>query len=73
MAIEHDVAVPAFASPLAYYAGLRRCCAPANLLQGCAIVSARTRIAGPTARGIFITRRGRDGAEVAIGARLQLR
>ena len=33
MAIEHGVAVPAFASSLAYYDGLRRSRGPANLLQ----------------------------------------
>ncbi len=34
LAVQHGVAVPAFASSLAYYDGLRRARGPSNLLQG---------------------------------------
>lgn len=34
LAVQNGIAVPAFASPLAYFDGLRRERGPANLLQG---------------------------------------
>jgi 6-phosphogluconate dehydrogenase len=65
LAIERGVATPAFSSTLAYYDGLRRARGPANLLQGL-----RDYFGAHTYRrldklGVFHTRWGQDGEEVA--------
>jgi 6-phosphogluconate dehydrogenase len=67
LAVERGVATPAFSSTLAYYDGLRRPRGPANLLQGLRdYFGAHTyrRIDKP---GVFHTRWGQDGEEVAAG------
>ncbi len=66
LAIEHGVAVPAFASALAYYDGYRRQRGPANLLQGLRdYFGAHTyrRVDRP---GTFHTRWAQDGAEEEV-------
>ncbi len=66
-AIEHGVPVPAFASSLCYYDGLRRAHGPANLIQGLRdYFGAHTyrRIDKP---GSFHVRWSQDGAEVSAG------
>jgi len=65
-AIQNGVAVPAFASSLAYYDGLRRSRGPANLLQGL-----RDYFGAHTYRrfdkpGSFHTRWSQDGSEVEV-------
>jgi 6-phosphogluconate dehydrogenase len=67
LAVERGVATPAFSSTLAYYDGLRRARGPANLLQGLRdYFGAHTyrRLDKP---GVFHTRWGQDGEEVAAG------
>jgi 6-phosphogluconate dehydrogenase len=66
MAIENGVAVPAFASSLAYYDGLRRSRGPANLLQGLRDYFGAHGYRRLDKEGVFHTRWGQDGAEVAI-------
>jgi 6-phosphogluconate dehydrogenase len=67
LAVERGVATPAFSSTLAYYDGLLRARGPANLLQGLRdYFGAHTyrRLDKP---GVFHTRWGQDGEEVAVG------
>jgi len=69
LAVENGVPVPAFASALAYYDGLRRGRGPANLLQGLRdYFGAHTylRLDRP---GSFHTRWSQDGGEVIVDAR----
>ena len=66
MAIEHGVAVPAFASSLAYYDGLRRSRGPANLLQGLRDYFGAHTYRRLDKEGVFHTRWGQDGAEIAV-------
>ncbi len=66
LAVQSGVAVPAFASSLAYYDGLRRERGPANLLQGL-----RDYFGAHTYRrfdkdGSFHTRWSQDGSEVEV-------
>lgn len=66
LAITHGVAVPAFASSLSYFDGLRRSRGPANLIQGL-----RDYFGAHTYRrldkdGAFHTRWGQDGSEVSM-------
>jgi 6-phosphogluconate dehydrogenase len=66
LAVERGVPVPAFASSLSYYDGLRRSRGPANLLQGLRdYFGAHTyrRLDKP---GSFHTRWAQDGEEVAV-------
>jgi 6-phosphogluconate dehydrogenase len=66
LAVERGVATPAFSSTLAYCDGLRRPRGPANLLQGLRdYFGAHTyrRLDKP---GVFHTRWGQDGEEVAV-------
>jgi 6-phosphogluconate dehydrogenase len=66
LAVETGVPVPAFASSLSYYDGLRRSRGPANLLQGLRdYFGAHTyrRLDKP---GSFHTRWAQDGEEVAV-------
>ena len=66
LSVEQGVPVPAFASSLAYFDGLRRARGPANLLQGLRdYFGAHTyrRLDKP---GRFHTRWGQDGDEVAV-------
>ncbi|HWT97862.1 MAG TPA: NADP-dependent phosphogluconate dehydrogenase [Terriglobales bacterium] len=67
LAVQHGVPVPAFASSLAYFDGLRRAHGPANLLQGL-----RDYFGAHTYRridkdGSFHTRWSQDGSEVSMG------
>src|SRR5271154_1833967 len=66
MAIEHGVAVPAFASSLAYYDGLRRSRGPANLLQGLRDYFGAHTYRRLDKEGVFHTRWAQDGAEIAV-------
>src|SRR5271170_7097702 len=66
MAIEHGVAVPAFASSLAYYDGLRHSRGPANLLQGLRDYFGAHTYRRLDKEGSFHTRWGQDGAEIAV-------
>ncbi|WP_159716619.1 NADP-dependent phosphogluconate dehydrogenase [Geminicoccus flavidas] len=66
LAVQNGVAVPAFASSLAYYDGLRRSRGPANLLQGL-----RDYFGAHTYRrfdkdGSFHTRWSQNGSEVEV-------
>ena len=66
LAVENGIPVPAFASALTYYDGMRRARGPANLLQGLRdYFGAHTyrRLDRP---GSFHTRWGQDGDEVAV-------
>jgi len=68
LAVASGVATPAFSSTLAYYDGLRRARGPANVLQGLRdYFGAHTyrRLDKP---GVFHTRWGQDGEEVAAGS-----
>ena len=67
LAVESGVPIPAFASALAYYDGLRRARGPANLLQGLRdYFGAHTyrRLDRP---GSFHTRWGQDGSGTSAG------
>ena len=66
LAVENGIPVPAFASALTYYDGMRRARGPANLLQGLRdYFGAHTyrRLDKP---GSFHTRWGQDGSEVDV-------
>jgi 6-phosphogluconate dehydrogenase len=66
LAVESGVAVPAFASSLAYYDGLRRARGPANLLQGLRDYFGAHTYRRLDKEGSFHTRWGQDGAEVRV-------
>jgi 6-phosphogluconate dehydrogenase len=64
LAVESGVAVPAFASSLAYYDGMRRARGPANLLQGLRDYFGAHTYRRLDKEGVFHTRWGQDGQEV---------
>jgi 6-phosphogluconate dehydrogenase len=64
LAVEQGVPVPAFASSLAYYDGLRRSRGPANLLQGLRDYFGAHTYRRLDKEGSFHTRWAQDGAEV---------
>lgn len=64
LAVEHGVAVPAFASSLAYYDGLRRARGPANLLQGLRDYFGAHTYRRTDQEGSFHIRWSQDGTEV---------
>ena len=66
LAVERGVAAPAFASSLAYFDGLRRSAGPANLLQGLRDYFGAHTYRRLDKQGVFHTRWGQDGAEVAV-------
>ena len=66
LAVEQGVAVPAFASSLAYYDGLRRSRGPANLLQGLRDYFGAHSYRRLDKEGSFHTRWGQDGEEVSV-------
>ncbi|HVJ40276.1 MAG TPA: NADP-dependent phosphogluconate dehydrogenase [Dongiaceae bacterium] len=65
-AIQHGVPVPAFASSLAYFDGLRRARGPANLLQGLRDYFGAHTYSRRDKEGSFHTRWAQDGSEVQI-------
>jgi 6-phosphogluconate dehydrogenase len=65
-AIELGVPVPAFASSLAYYDGLRRERGPANLIQGLRDLFGAHSYRRTDREGSFHTRWDQDGAEVRV-------
>jgi 6-phosphogluconate dehydrogenase len=66
LAVEHGVAVPAFASALAYYDGYRRARGPANLLQGLRDYFGAHTYRRTDRPGTFHTRWAQDGKEVEV-------
>jgi 6-phosphogluconate dehydrogenase len=66
LAVEQGVPVPAFASSLSYYDGLRRSRGPANLLQGLRDYFGAHTYRRLDKEGVFHTRWGQDGDEVKI-------
>jgi 6-phosphogluconate dehydrogenase len=64
LAVETGIPVPAFASSLAYYDGLRRARGPANLLQGLRDYFGAHTYARLDKPGKFHTRWSQDGSEV---------
>jgi 6-phosphogluconate dehydrogenase len=66
LAVKHSVPVPAFASSLAYFDGLRRARGPANLLQGLRDYFGAHTYRRTDKDGSFHTRWAQDGKEVAI-------
>jgi len=67
-ATRHGVAIPAFASSLAYYDGYRRERGPANLIQGLRDFFGAHTYRRIDAEGSFHTRWGQDGAEIRTDA-----
>ncbi|MBE7213476.1 MAG: NADP-dependent phosphogluconate dehydrogenase, partial [Gluconacetobacter diazotrophicus] len=67
LAAQAGVAVPAFASSLAYFDGLRRERGPANLLQGLRDYFGAHTYRRTDKDGSFHVRWGQDGSEVATG------
>jgi 6-phosphogluconate dehydrogenase len=66
LAVQSGIAVPAFASALAYYDGLRRARGPANLLQGLRDYFGAHTYRRLDAEGSFHTRWSQDGREIKI-------
>jgi 6-phosphogluconate dehydrogenase len=66
LAVGEGVPVPAFASSLAYYDGLRRARGPANLLQGLRDYFGAHTYRRLDKEGSFHTRWGQDGSEIAV-------
>ena len=66
LAVKHGVAVPAFASSLAYFDGLRRDRGPANLLQGLRDYFGAHTYRRTDREGSFHTRWAQDGSEIKI-------
>ncbi|MGI4745248.1 MAG: NADP-dependent phosphogluconate dehydrogenase [Janthinobacterium lividum] len=64
LAVQHGVAVPAFASSLAYYDGLRRARGPANLLQGLRDYFGAHTYRRTDQEGSFHIRWSQDGTEI---------
>ncbi len=64
LAVQNGVAVPAFASSLAYYDGLRRAHGPANLLQGLRDYFGAHTYRRIDAEGDFHIRWSQDGTEI---------
>jgi 6-phosphogluconate dehydrogenase len=69
LAVETGVPVPAFASALAYYDGMRRGRGPANLLQGLRDFFGAHTYARLDKPGKFHTRWAQDGAEAEVASR----
>ncbi len=69
LAVESGIPVPAFSSALAYHDGMRRARGPANLLQGLRDYFGAHTYARLDRPGIYHTRWGQDGSEVAIEPR----
>jgi 6-phosphogluconate dehydrogenase len=65
LAVQSGVAVPAFASSLAYYDGLRRARGPANLLQGLRDYFGAHTYRRTDREGSFHIRWSQDGTEIA--------
>ncbi|WP_428395449.1 NADP-dependent phosphogluconate dehydrogenase [Lichenicoccus sp.] len=65
LAVQSGIAVPAFASSLAYYDGLRRARGPANLLQGLRDYFGAHTYRRVDADGSFHIRWSQDGTEIA--------
>jgi 6-phosphogluconate dehydrogenase len=63
-AVEHGIAIPAFASSLAYYDGYRRARGPANLIQGLRDYFGSHTYHRVDRDGVYHTRWAQDGAEV---------
>ncbi len=66
LAVQSGVAVPAFASSLAYFDGLRRARGPANLLQGLRDYFGAHTYRRTDKDGSFHTRWSQDGTEIAV-------
>lgn len=66
LAVQHGVPVPAFASSLAYFDGLRRARGPANLLQGLRDYFGAHTYRRIDQEGSFHTRWAQDGREIAV-------
>ncbi|MBO0710054.1 MAG: NADP-dependent phosphogluconate dehydrogenase [Acetobacteraceae bacterium] len=66
LAVERGVPIPAFASSLSYYDGLRRARGPANLLQGLRDYFGAHTYRRLDKEGSFHTRWGQDGNEIRI-------
>jgi 6-phosphogluconate dehydrogenase len=66
LAVQNGVPVPAFASSLAYYDGLRRARGPANLLQGLRDYFGAHTYRRTDKEGSFHTRWSQDGTEVKV-------
>ncbi len=66
LAVEQGVPVPAFASSIAYYDGLRRARGPANLLQGLRDYFGAHSYRRLDKEGSFHTRWGQDGGEIGV-------
>jgi 6-phosphogluconate dehydrogenase len=67
LAVRHGVAIPAFASSLAYYDGFRRARGPANLIQGLRDYFGAHTYRRTDKPGSFHTRWAQDGEEVRTG------
>jgi 6-phosphogluconate dehydrogenase len=66
LAVEQGVPVPAFASSLAYYDGLRRARGPANILQGLRDYFGAHTYRRLDKEGSFHTRWSQDGSEISV-------
>jgi len=66
LAVQRGVAIPAFASSLSYYDGLRRARGPANLLQGLRDYFGAHTYRRLDKEGSFHTRWSQDGKEVRV-------
>lgn len=66
LAVRHGVAVPAFASSLAYFDGLRRAHGPANLIQGLRDYFGAHTYRRIDKEGSFHIRWSQDGTEIAM-------
>ena len=66
LAVQSGVAVPAFASSLAYYDGLRRAHGPANLLQGLRDYFGAHSYRRTDREGSFHIRWSQDGTEIKV-------
>ena len=65
-AVDHGIAIPAFASSLAYYDGYRRARGPANLIQGLRDYFGSHTYHRVDRAGAYHTRWAQDGEEVRI-------
>jgi 6-phosphogluconate dehydrogenase len=66
LAVQHGVAVPAFASSLSYFDGLRQAHGPANLLQGLRDFFGAHTYRRTDKEGSFHTLWGQDGSETEV-------
>jgi len=65
-AVDHGIAIPAFASSLAYYDGYRRARGPANLIQGLRDYFGSHTYHRVDREGAYHTRWAQDGSEVRV-------